>query len=307
MKKTSFFRRFLTYQAERFPFLAHGLLIAAFSFSAIAYSRICRGEADFIAWPTYALGVFVTVTLFFLVRVFDEHKDADDDARYRPELPVPRGLVSLRELRKVGWAVFALQIIVQAIWLPQMLPVFALVIAYLCLMGKEFFAAEWLKKHQFWYVTSHMFIIPLVDVYASGLDWLLGGHAPPTGLLFFFAVSYFNGIVLEVGRKIRAPEQESEGVLSYTAQLGTRRAGWLWLGVLAVTLGWALVAAKFAGFGIGTFAFLLIVFGLCASAGIFFLRMYTPRRAKFVEYASALWTLSMYLSLGGVPMLRSLF
>jgi UbiA prenyltransferase family len=307
MNNTSFFRRFLTYQAERFPFLAHGLLIAAFSFSAIAYSRICRGVEGFIDFKTYGLGVFITVTLFFLVRIFDEHKDAEDDARYRPELPVPRGLITLGELKRVGWLVFGLQIMVQAIWLPSMLPAFFMVIAYLCLMGKEFFVADWLKARQFWYVTSHMFIIPLVDVYASGLDWHLAGVFPPNGLIFFFAVSYFNGIVLEIGRKIKAPEQESEGVLSYTTQLGTERAVWLWVAVLAFTLGLAVVAARYAGFGAGTLVFLLAVFCLCAFTAALFLRKPAPKRAKFIEYASAFWTISMYLSLGGVPMLKALF
>jgi len=307
MNNTSFFRRFLTYQAERFPFLAHGLLIAAFSFSAIAYSRICRGVSGFIDFQTYGIGVFITVTLFFLVRIFDEHKDAEDDARYRPELPVPRGLVTLNELKRVGWLVFGLQIIVQAIWLPAMLPAFLMVMAYLCLMGKEFFVANWLKERQFWYVTSHMFIIPLVDVYASGLDWHLAGVFPSKGLLFFFAVSYFNGIVLEVGRKIKAPEQESEGVLSYTAQLGTKRAVWLWIGVLALTLGLAVVAARYAGFGQGTLVFLLAIFGLCTAIAGLFLGSQTPKRAKYIEYAAAFWTISMYLSLGGVPMLKALF
>lgn len=307
MSNTSFFRRFLTYQAERFPFLAHGLLIAAFSFSAIAYSRICRGAVGFIDFKIYGIGVFITVTLFFLVRIFDEHKDAEDDARYRPDLPVPRGLVTLNELKRVGWLVFALQIIVHAIWLPAMLPAFLMVMAYLCLMGEEFFVADWLKKRQFWYVTSHMFIIPLVDVYASGLDWHLAGVFPAKGLLFFFAVSYFNGIVLEIGRKIKAPEQESEGVLSYTAQLGTKRAVWLWIAVLLVTLGLAVAAARYAGFGNGTLAFLLAVFGLCTVFAGLFLGKHTPKRAKYIEYASAFWTISMYLSLGGVPMLKALF
>ena len=33
-----------------------------------------------------------------------------------------------------------------------------------------------------------MLIIPLIDIYASGLDWLLEGASAPKGLLFFFAV-----------------------------------------------------------------------------------------------------------------------
>jgi hypothetical protein len=302
----SLLSRFWIYQSERFPFLAHGLLIAIFSFSAIAYSRICRGQAGFIDWKTYAVGIFITVTLFFLVRVFDEHKDANDDAQFRKELPVPRGLISLKELRNIGLFVFALQITLQAWFFPKMLIPFFAIIAYLSLMGKEFFIADWLKRHQFWYVTSHMFIIPLVDIYASGLDWFLQGAQAPWGLLFFFAVSYFNGIVLEVGRKIRAPESESVGVVTYSALLGRVKATWLWIGILAITLCLAITTAWFAGFGKGTTLFLISVFAFCSALGLRFLKNPSPKNAKFIEHASAIWTAFMYLSLGGIPMLRAL-
>ena len=159
-----FFRRFYIYQKERFPLLGHGLLVAAFSFSAISYSRICRGAEGFVDAKTFAVGVFTTISLFLLVRIFDEFKDAEDDARFRKELPVPRGLITFRELALTGILVAIAQILVNLIFFPKMLWIYAAVVGYLSLMGKEFFVAEWLKKHQFWYVTSHMFIIPLIDI-----------------------------------------------------------------------------------------------------------------------------------------------
>lgn len=300
-------KRLYRYQKERFPIVGHGALVAAFSFSAVAYSRICRGEAGFISGSTFLIGVFTTVTLFLLVRIFDEHKDEEEDARFRSHLPVPRGLVSLRELRAVGIGVVVVQVVVNACFFPKMLFLYGVVLAYLCLMGKEFFIPEWLKKHQFWYVTSHMFIIPLIDIYASGLDWLLAGADAPAGLLFFFAVSYMNGIVLEVGRKVRAPEDETEGVLTYTHQLGTVRAVWLWLGILFVTCVLAVFAANYAGYGITASAVLGLVFIVCSLPAWYFLRSFSAKSAKAIEYASALWTIAMYLSLGGIPMIQSLW
>ncbi|MEI6409446.1 MAG: UbiA family prenyltransferase [Bacteroidota bacterium] len=299
----SLLRRLWIYQSERFPLLVHGLLIAVFSFSAISYARLCRGARGFISWEIYAAGVFCTVTLFLLVRIFDEHKDAEDDAKYRSELPVPRGLISLKELRLVGYVVLAAQLVVHLLFFPKMLLPFAVVLGYLCLMGVEFFIPDWLRRHQFWYVTSHMFIIPLVDIYASGLDWFLADLKAPTGLLFFFVVSYLNGIVLELGRKMRAPEKESEGVLTYTAMLGISKAVWLWIGVLGLTLFAAIVAAGFAGLGSGTTVFLFAIFAICALPALLFWRNHTQRNAKWIEYASALWTISMYAALGGAPML----
>lgn len=301
-----FLRRFYIYQKERFPVLGHGLLVAAFSFSAISYSRICRGAEGFVNAETFAVGVFTTISLFLLVRIFDEFKDADDDARFRKQLPVPRGLVSYRELAVTGIVVVLAQVVVNLVFFPKMLWIYAVVVGYLLLMGKEFFVAEWLKKHQFWYVTSHMFIIPLIDIYASGLDWLLAGVKAPAGLFFFFAVSYMNGIVLEVGRKIRAPRQESEGVLTYTSMLGVSKAIGLWLIVLAVTLSLSIAASLFAGYGPAVLAVLGAVFLICALPAVLFWRNQTEKLSKMVEYASAAWTISMYLTLGAGPMISKL-
>ena len=157
------------------------------------------------------------------MRIFDEFKDKEDDAKYRKHLPVPRGLISFRELNIMAGVVFVFLGVVIGIFQTPMFWLFAMVIGYLLLMRVEFFVPEWLKKQHILYIISHMVIIPLVDVYASGLDWHLAEESPHIGLAFFFAVSYMNGVVLEFGRKIRAPEDEAEGVVTYTALYGPKR------------------------------------------------------------------------------------
>lgn len=302
----TFFKRFYIYQKERFPILGHGALIAAFSFSAIAYSRICRGVQGFVDWKIFIIGIFTTISLFLLVRIFDEFKDAADDARYRKELPIPRGLISFRELKLMAMIIVIVQMALNLFFFPKMLILYFIVIGYLLLMTKEFFVSAWLKKHQFWYVISHMFIIPLVDIYASGLDWFLEDVPPPKGLLFFFAVSYMNGIVLEIGRKIRIPEKESEGVLTYTSMLGTARAVVLWILILLMTLILSFAASDFAEYRTTSFIILGLVFVLCSLPALFFLKRQSEKSSKMIEYASAFWTIAMYLTLGGVPMISKL-
>jgi len=305
-KEYSFIRRFWIYQKERFPLIGNGVMIAAFTFSAIAYSRICRGVEGFIPWQDYLIGVFATVTLFLLVRIFDEFKDKEDDAKYRKYLPVPRGLISLKALRNIGIIVGVLQLAVLAIFQLDMLWLYAIVIGYLLLMGVEFFIPKWLKKHHLIYITSHMVIIPLVDIYASGLDWLLDGDAPHYGLLWFFAVSYCNGLSLEFGRKLRAPGHEEEGVTSYTKLYGPKGGVYAWLGLLALTMALAMGASWYAG--LGTLAYVLLAgfFVLCTIPGFLFLKAPSPKKSKWMEYSAALWTALMYLTLGAVPMLYAL-
>lgn len=301
-----FIKRFLIYQKERFPFIAHGIMISAFTFSAVSYSRICRGQKGFIHWSDFFIGVFATVTLFFLVRIFDEFKDKEDDAKYRTYLPVPRGLISLKELKVIGLTVGLIQIAVIAVLQLKMLYLYIIVLAYLALMGVEFFVPEWLKKRQLIYITSHMVIIPLIDIYASGLDWLLDGDQPHWGLAWFFAVSYTNGLVLEFGRKLRTPEGEEEGVISYTGLYGTKGGTLAWIGLMFVTMGLAIGASYYAGYNWLAPVVLGAFFILCSLPGWLFLQRPTAKLSKFMEYTSALWTILMYLALGGIPMLKGL-
>lgn len=304
--KASFIKRFWIYQRERFPLVAHAIMITAFSFSAVSYSRISRGEEGFIPWQHFLVGAFTTFTLFLMVRIFDEFKDAKDDAMYRRELPVPRGLISLTELKHVGIAVFVAQVVINLVFFPKMLIIYGMVILYLCLMGKEFFVADWLKKRPFWYVTSHMVIIPLIDIYASGLDWLLAEIDAPAGLLFFFAVSFMNGIVLEIGRKIRNPSDEKKGVDTYSQMLGPKKATWLWIAVLFVTWLLSVAASYYAGYGILAYAILTAIFIMSCVSAVLFLTGMNSKRAKAIELTSVGWTVAMYLSLGGIPMLEQL-
>ncbi len=302
----SFFKRFLIYQNERFPFLGHGFMITAFTFSAVSYSRICRGQDGFIPWPDFLIGIFATITLFFLVRVFDEFKDKVDDAKFRKYLPVPRGLISLKELRNIGLIVGVIQIAVIAIFQLEMLYLYVIVLAYLGLMGVEFFVPEWLKKRQLIYITSHMFIIPLIDIYSSGLDWLLGDAEPHWGLAWFFAVSYVNGLVLEFGRKMRTPDKEEEGVVSYTGLYGKKGGPIIWLSLLFLTMLLAMGASHYAGYGLIAYLILAAFFILCSLPGWLFLKNPSEKISKYMEYASAGWTALMYLSLGAIPMLVEL-
>ena len=187
-----------------------------------------------------------------------------------------------------------------------MIVLYAVVMGYLLLMRVEFFVPHWLKRHQLMYVVSHMIIIPLIDVYASGLDWFLGGFKAPVGLLFFFAVSFMNGIVLEFGRKIKPPDYEEEGVLSYTKYFGTKKAVWVWISVLTATLLLSLVTSYYANYGLVAYYFFGTVFLICLIPAFLFLQKPGTKSAKLIEHASSIWTVFMYLGLGGIPMLSKL-
>lgn len=295
--------RWWVYQRERFPVFAHGPLIAAFSLSAVSFSRLLRGRSD-LPGAAATLVAFATALLYMLqLRIADEFKDFEEDARYRPDRPVPRGLVSLRELGFVGVGCAAVQAGL-ALWLdPSMLLLLAVVWAYLALMSKEFFVGEWLKRHHVLYLVSHMAILPLVDLYATACDWWAGGdRVPPPGLVWFLIVSYFNGVVIEVGRKIRAPADEEPGVNTYSALWGLRRAVGIWLGAMALTAACAGRAACLIDWTGPVAAVLAVLLATAGLLAVRFLRRPESRTAKPIETFSGVWTLLMYLTLGVVPL-----
>jgi 4-hydroxybenzoate polyprenyltransferase len=295
-------KRWWTYQKERFPLLAHGPLIAAFSASAVSYSALLRGDAH--PHPvSFAVAFGGSLGSFLLLRIADEFKDAEEDARFRPYRPVPRGLVTLRELRAVGVGVALVQLaLASAVGWP-LVGLLGVTWIYFALMSHEFFARAWLKARPVVYLFSHMAIMPLIDWFATGCDWVRAGQGMPAGLAWFLAASFCNGIVIELGRKIRSPEQEERGVETYTALWGRPVAVLGWLAALAATLGCALAAASRIHVLVPVAGVLGCLWGAAALLGIAFLRTRSSRLAKGVEACSGVWTLALYLSLGVLPLL----
>jgi 4-hydroxybenzoate polyprenyltransferase len=295
------FARWGVYQRERFPLLAHGPLVLAFSFSAVSYSSLLRGQHGIPPLPNIAVS-FVTALLFFLqLRIADEFKDFEDDSRYRPYRPVPRGLVKLKELAVLGVIAAAIQLGL-ALWLsPALVPFLLLVWAYLALMTKEFFVPEWLKAHPVVYMVSHMAIMPLIDLYATTCDWRVANVPAPEGLIWFLFVSFLNGIVIEVGRKLRAPEQEEEGVETYTVLWGRKVAPAVWVGAIIGTAIVAFLAAREIHFVVPVVSLLSVLVSLAIIIAARFAAQPEAKRAKWFEPLSGVWTLAMYLSLGALP------
>jgi 4-hydroxybenzoate polyprenyltransferase len=295
--------RWWVYQQERFPVLAHGLLIAAFSASAVSFSCLLHGGHQPPQAASYLVAFVSSFLLFLQLRIADEFKDFEEDSRYRPYRPVPRGLVTLRELAVIGLVAAVVQMGL-ALWLaPGLALLLALTWFYLALMTREFFVREWICARPITYLWTHMLILPLADFYATACDWFPAAAGPPAGLSWFIALSFFNGVALELGRKIRAPGDEEEGVRTYSYLWGRKTAALAWLATLAVTAACAILASAKISF-IAPVATLLIVLLVGAAALVYrYLSEPVTRRAKMIEHFSGGWTLVLYLMLGVIPLL----
>ena len=239
--------RLWRYMQERFPIFEHGALIAAFSFSGVALSACLRGSNELPHLEVLLTALLAALIFFLQLRIADEIKDHEEDCRFRPYRPVPRGLVSLSELKGVAVVGALLQFILTLLLNPFVLWFLLLAWLYLGLMTKEFFQGKWLRAHHLLYMGSHMLIMPFIDAYITACDWAPAAHGPPDGLLWFLLVSFFNGLVIEIGRKIRAPQDEEVGVETYTVLWGMSRSIWAWLCMLAATALFALFCAQSTG------------------------------------------------------------
>jgi 4-hydroxybenzoate polyprenyltransferase len=301
--------RWIVYQRERFPLLAHGPLIAAFSAGAVCYSAQLRArpaDVPFAVRGSSLIVAFVSCLLFFFeLRVADEFKDAEDDARWRPYRPVPRGLVTLGELRVAAIVAAAVQLAL-ALWLePRLLLPLLATWGYMALMTREFWAREWLCAHPVTVLWSHMLVVPLIDLYATACDWMAtgSGRAIGPGLAWFLVASFFNGMVVEIGRKIRAPADEETGVETYSVLWGPRHATVAWLALVAC----ALLAATLAARAVDAqwiVAGLLGAIALIALAvGSSMTRAPSPGAGRKLEVVSGVWTIALYLGVGVLPLL----
>ena len=296
-------RRLWIYQAERFPLAAHGLLVAVIAVAGVGFSSAARGAEQPPSVAAFLTAFAVAFAFFFQLRVADEFKDYADDAAYRPYRAVPRGVVTLRELAIAAVIAVGVQTLL-TLWLsPALFWPLAAGWAYLGLMRVEFFAPAWLKAHSLLYMLSHMAILPLIFVYITGCDWLVAGAAPPPGLGWFLAAGYCNGMVIEIGRKMRAPADEEEGVETYSKLWGPGGAAAAWLAALTLAgVCGALAAGAYGGTApIAGLAGALAVTGLALA--LRYERLPSSARAGAIEKYSALYVLALYAGVGIAPLL----
>jgi 4-hydroxybenzoate polyprenyltransferase len=173
--------------------------------------------------------------------------------------------------------------------------------AWMALMAVEFGCPAWLKARPVPYLVSHMAIMPLIDLLITACEW--GGRGEmPVGLWPFLLLSFANGCVLELGRKIWSPDAERAGVETYSRLGGARRAVSVWLGAVIFAGGLTITTGMFAGVG-ELIAVCTLAAGVgVARAGWRFIQAPTPAHQAAVEKMAGVWVLVSYLALGFIPL-----
>jgi acyl-CoA synthetase (AMP-forming)/AMP-acid ligase II/4-hydroxybenzoate polyprenyltransferase len=300
--KSPFWSRLAAYSRERFPVLKHGILIASFYSSNHFLAQILEQPGRVLTYDLGSiLGVLSLFLLFFHLRVFDEHKDFAEDSVHYPHRVLQRGIISLRELRWLGGAAILMQLLMAALWRPMPQP--GALIAVLAALGfsilmlREFFVPKFLKRHFLLYATSHLMIMPLLAMIV--FSYTTGDYfwRAPGWFWLYACVGFFVTFNWEISRKIRAPEQEIDGVDSYTRLLGVTGAAWWVLAMrlvdtaLVMLVGWYLQASVW---------FYLALVGLflgCLVGFVQYLKHQTPQTAGRMETWAGLYIIAFDLIL----------
>ena len=213
----NFIKKWYTYQKERFPIATYGLYILCLSFAAFFYNtKMLEIESN--------VGVFITMFVvaflqFLMVRIIDEFKDYEEDKKYRPYRPVPRGLIKLKELRTLFVICIIIQFALTLIVNPFSL-IFLLVLWIMfILMTKSFFMKKLVDKHILLEVALDEILLPTLMLYLSSFIKL-----DITILWRLLLLSYVVSWIIEIARKVRCKKDEEKGVKTYTAVFGIPKA-----------------------------------------------------------------------------------
>ncbi len=289
------------YQKERFPLVKTAPLLAVFSAASLSVSAELA-ERPLPGWGGYLAGFAIAMLLFFQMRVCDEFKDLEDDQRYRPDRPIPCGLVSLRLILLLGAASLPLTAMAAWLWHPPVLWLLVLVWLWLGAMTAEFGVASWLKARPVLYLLSHMAIMPLIDLLLTSLEWMPGGSAA-TGLWLFLALSFVNGCVLEIGRKLWSPENEISGVETYSGMWGPQKAARIWCACLLLSF----VLLLGVGAVTGVFWIIAVLGGggmvTCLASAAGYAKSPTAKAEKRMDTTAGLWVFACYAIAGFLPIL----
>ncbi|MEX0616425.1 MAG: UbiA family prenyltransferase [Candidatus Woykebacteria bacterium] len=235
MQNTSgLLKRGFIYLSERFPLYQFVTLSLIFGLHASLFAQVfSEGSYKLERGLLSCLALFL---FLFRLRLFDEFKDFEHDKEHYATRPVPRGLISLSELRSLVFIIFALELILSLYSGGAAFVFFIIALSYSLLLLKEFFAKYWLKKHFTVYIAVHeVLAIPiffyLYSINIKSFDFLTNYLFTAHSLLL--TASFFS---LEVARKIRPKTLEIPSKDTYTAQYGIDGASKLLAGLSALSL-----------------------------------------------------------------------
>jgi 4-hydroxybenzoate polyprenyltransferase len=297
-RSDSYFTRLRAYMGERFPLFGHVLLIISYYSSNQFLAKVLTSPGEPMRYTVASALGAVTLLCFFLhLRVFDEHKDFAEDSRFHPQRILQRGVITLAELRLVAGLCIAVEIALAAVAGIAPLVAWSAAFVFSLLMLKEFFAAEWLKRHFLVYATSHMLLMPLLSLMVFSFATKRMPWTAPGVFWVYAFVGLFVTFNVEVSRKIRAPEDEVEGLDTYSKIFGTYGAAWIVLGLRLIDTTLVVIVGHVIGASVWFYLAVVVLFLVTLGTFVRFRRHTNSRSAKALERNAGVYLIAFDLIL----------
>lgn len=217
----SLLKKYYLYTKERFPLPATFSYAAALYYMSYFFPGVLNNRNP-VNLSESIIGCLVFFMALFQIRILDEHKDYSKDVIAHPERMLSRGAITLAELRKLLYAMIALQA-GMALYLGRApFMVWLAMQAFTLLMFKEFFVPGFLNRHMGIYLLSHQISVPLALLLgiSQRVDLrYLASVRPVVPGLFLFG-SMMATINFEIARKTWSADREHEQADSYTKVWG---------------------------------------------------------------------------------------
>ena len=228
--------------AERYPPVPQMVLVGLLVLTGVTMAQtmwapaaisgtVPTGQVDITRLVLTLIGGALFI---FHLRLFDDVKDADTDRVIAPTRPIPRGLVSERDVDLLAVMLLGAEAGIFALVGSHALAVWAIAAGYTLLMRVEFFVGSWLDRHVLTYAISHMVVLGMVlaALMAAGIDVL---DLPTTSHMQLIAsrdialvcvAAVLLGIGFELGRKFERYE-DAHGRFAWIALVGFPACGTL--------------------------------------------------------------------------------
>lgn len=280
-------KKWLIFIHERFEPVSHLIMIALFLIAHILVARVGVAPLPFFK----AVLLFIGVTLFFLkLRFYDEIKDYETDLKFNQSRPLPRGLLTIKDLHQAIALTILFELIIFSLISLKTLLFSLIPILYSLLMYKEFFIGKYLRPHLTTYALTHTIVtIPLsLMIFVATADSL----SKPLILIALMSWPLFN--IFEFGRKSFLPSEERVSVPSYTNIFGRLGA---FLLVLVQAAAVSIILRESALFNYATNTIFGLIFFLLLFIGIFFWgKVYRIFSSVYIVLIYAVITWSLYVT-----------
>jgi 4-hydroxybenzoate polyprenyltransferase len=290
--------RLKSYLDERFPAVRYAILIASYYSSNQFLAQTLTRPSEPVHYDGSSVrGAIIVFCIFLHLRVFDEHKDYDEDCRHFPDRVLQRGLVTLDHLKVLGVLAIGVEFALAAYQGPAALAAVGVVFVFTLLMLKEFFLRDWLKRRFLLYAGVHMLIMPLLALLVYSVTTGRHSWQAPGWFCVYSFVGFFVTFNWEVSRKIRIPEEEIEGVDSYTRLFGTYGAAYVVLGVRVVDTLLVSLVGLHLGLSPWFYAVLVILFAVCMVGFLQYRFQTSAQTARRMELYAGIYIIAFDLAL----------